>query len=250
MFIRKLEDVEGTDRFKIVLDGALHSARYLAASDGMGFSLHVNRAKPCPPMSLWYKNHWEANYIISGLIDITDLTTNEKWRVGPGDLYQVGPNDLHYFEVIEHEHHLSIFCPALTGNETHDKDGSYSPSGPVPQTDQRMFLRRIEEMRDRGKGIMTADGQANIITGLDFSDGMGFGFSDTKFIAGAKTEHCDNQNLLSNYIVSGTGTVESLASGKVWRLEPDITFNVEPKEHYRINAETDLHLACVLCPAI
>jgi L-ectoine synthase len=248
MFIRRFEDVENTDHFKIVLDGALRSARYITASDGMGFSLHVNRARPCPPMTLWYKNHWEANYIISGLIDITDLTTNEKWQLGAGDLYQVGPNDLHYFEVIEHEHHLSIFCPALTGTETHDEDGAYSPSGPVPQTSQRMFLRRIEEMRAQGKGVATADDQANVITGLDSSDGMGFNFSDTRFVAGANTELWDNHHWQSNYIVSGTGTVENLATGEVWQLEPDITFNATPKERYRISAQTELHLVSVSCP--
>ena len=57
MFIRTLEDVRGTDRYRVLLDGVLHSARYLTAADGMGFSLHVNRPKPCPPMTLWYKNH-------------------------------------------------------------------------------------------------------------------------------------------------------------------------------------------------
>ncbi len=43
MFIRTLEDVRGTDRYRVLLNGALHSARYLVADDGMGFSLHVNR---------------------------------------------------------------------------------------------------------------------------------------------------------------------------------------------------------------
>lgn len=250
MFIRRLKDVQGTGRYKVVLDGALRSARYIAASDGMGFSLHVNRAKPCPPMTLWYKNHWEANYIISGVIDVTDLTTNKKWRLGPGDLYQVGPNDLHHFEVIKHEHHLSIFCPALTGNETHDKDGSYSPSGPVPQTSQRMFLRRIEEMSAQGKGVVTANGQVNVVTGLSKSDGMGFGFSDKKFTAGTSPELWDKHHWQSNYVLSGTGTVEDLATGKIWKLESDITFNVGPKDRCRISTETGLHLACVFCPAI
>ena len=103
MLIRTLEDVRGTDRYKVLLNGALHSARYLAAVDGMGFSLHVNRSKPCPPMPLWYKNHWEANYIISGVINVTDLTTQQTWKLGPDDLYQVGPNDRHYFEVVEED---------------------------------------------------------------------------------------------------------------------------------------------------
>ncbi|MCP4387037.1 MAG: ectoine synthase [Gammaproteobacteria bacterium] len=35
--------MRGTDRYRVLLNGALHSARYLVADDGMGFSLHVNR---------------------------------------------------------------------------------------------------------------------------------------------------------------------------------------------------------------
>ncbi len=29
-------------------------------------------------------------------------------------------------------HLLSIFCPALQGDEMHDEDGALAPSGPVP----------------------------------------------------------------------------------------------------------------------
>ena len=61
-----------------------------------------------------------------------DLDHGGGWTVGPGDSYQVGPNDRHTFEALEDEHHLSILCPALRGDERHDADGAYAPSGPVP----------------------------------------------------------------------------------------------------------------------
>lgn len=250
MFIRRLEDVQGTDRYKVVLDGALHSARYLTAADRMGFSLHVNRATPCPPMPLWYKNHWEANYIVSGTIDITDLTSNTKWRLGPGDLYQVGPNDRHTFEVIEDEHHLSIFCPALAGNETHDEDGAYSASGPIPETDQRMFLRRINDMRAQGKEIATANGHSRAVRALTRADGLGFSFSDVTFAAGASTVLWYKHHWETNYILSGTGLVEDLTTGESWKLAPDIAYNVGPKDRHRLSAETDIHLVSVFCPPL
>jgi L-ectoine synthase len=250
MFIRTLEDVRGTDRYKVLLNGALHSARYLSAADGMGFSLHVNRSKPCPPMPLWYKNHWEANYIISGVINVTDLTTQQTWKLGPDDLYQVGPNDRHYFEVVEEEHHLSIFCPALTGDETHDADGSYSPSGPVPETDQCMFLRRIDEMRAAGKEIVTANGQARVVRALTKSDGLGVGVSDVNLTAGASTVLWYKHHWETNYILSGTGLVEDLNTGESWKLEADIAYNVGPKDRHRLSAHTDLHLVSVFCPPL
>jgi len=250
MFIRTLEDVRGTDRYKVLLDGALHSARYLTAADGMGFSLHVTRSLPCPPMTLWYKNHWEANYIISGEINIRDLVTQQSWRVGPGDLYQVGPNDRHHFEVIRKEHHLSIFCPSLNGNEIHDADGSYSSSGPVPETDQRMFLRRIDKMRKSGKELITGDGEARIVRALTKSDGLGFSFSDVKLTVGSNTLLRSNQHWESNYILSGTGLVEDLNTGEAWTLEPDLTYNVGPGNRYRLSADTDMHWVSVTCPSI
>lgn len=250
MFIRKLEELLGTDRYKVLLDGALRCARYLTAAEGMGFSLHVNRAKPCPPMTLWYKNHWEANYIISGVINVTNLETDHTWKVGPGDLYQVGPNDRHHFEVVEEEHHLSIFCPALTGHETHDADGAYSPSGPIPETDQRMFLRRIDDLRAAGKEIVVANGQARTLRALTQSDGLGISFSDVNLAAGASTVLWYKNHWECNYIVSGTGRVEDLNTGESWELEADMAYNVGPKDRHRLSADTDLHIASVFCPPL
>jgi hypothetical protein len=35
-------------------------------------------------LTLWYKHHWEANHILSGTEDVTDLTTGESWTLEPG----------------------------------------------------------------------------------------------------------------------------------------------------------------------
>ena len=87
MFIRTLEDVQGTERYKVLFDGTTRSARYLAAADGMGFSLHINRVDASPPVLLWDKHHWEANYIVSGTGLVEDLTSGQSWRLEPGVLY-------------------------------------------------------------------------------------------------------------------------------------------------------------------
>ena len=83
MFVRSLADVKDTDRYKEMPRSATVSARYLTAADGMGFSLHVNRGAPVPAVQLWYKHHWEANYLIAGALRVQDLTTNEEWVLGP-----------------------------------------------------------------------------------------------------------------------------------------------------------------------
>ena len=43
------------------------------------------------------------------MIKVTDMTSGQEWVLESGDLYQVGPNDRHLYEVLEDEHHLSIF---------------------------------------------------------------------------------------------------------------------------------------------
>ena len=149
MFVRILADVEAAGRLKVQWNATVRPARFLAAADGMGFSLHDNRVSPGEVIAVWYKHHWEANYIISGRAKIVDLDHGGGWTVGPGDCYQVGPNDRHTFEALEDEYHLSILCPALRGDERHDADGAYAASGPVPVTERRMFLRSADEMRSR-----------------------------------------------------------------------------------------------------
>jgi len=250
MFIRSLEDIKGTDRYKVLPKSKTHCARYLTAADGMGFSLHVNRGQPIPPTQLWYKHHWEANYLIAGALKITDLTDEREWVLGPGDLYQVGPNDRHSYEVLEDEHHLSIFCPSLRGDEVHDEDGAYGASGPVPVTEQRMFVRHIEQMRQAGDEMVVANGQARVVRALKKSDGLGFSFSDVKFAPGATTVLWYKHHWETNYIIAGTGQVDDLTTGQSWALEPDMTYNVGPKDRHRLSAQTDLHLVSVFCPPL
>ncbi len=250
MFVRSLEDVKGTERYKVMPRSATVSARYLTADDGMGFSLHVNRGEVIEPVQLWYKNHWEANLLISGAIKVTDLTTDEEWILGPGDLYQVGPNDRHLYEVLAYEHHLSIFCPALRGDEVHDEDGAYSPSGEIPSTAQRMFVRNVETLRESGAEMLVANGQAHTVRALTTKDGLGFSLSDVRFDAGASTDLWYKHHWETNYIISGTGQVEDLTTGESWRLEPDMAYNVGPKDRHRLSIETDLHLVSVFCPPL
>ena len=250
MFVWTFEDIEGTDRFKVLQAGATRSARYLTAADGMGFSLHINRAIAGPPRQLWYKHHWEANFIISGRIKVTDLTTEQAWTVGPGDLYQVGPNDRHHFEVLEDENHMSVFCPPLRGDERHDEDGSYSQSGPTPVSDQRMFVKRVADLRAAGEELVVANGGARTVRALTKADGLGFSLSDVNFAAGAVVDLWYKHHWEANYIVAGTGSIADLTTGESWALAPGSLYNVGPKDRHRVSADTDINLLSVFCPPL
>ena len=132
MFVCTLDDVVAAGRLKELQGGDTRSARYLTAADGMGFSFHVNRCRAAPAHQLWYKHHWEANYILSGTGHVEDLGTGEAWPLESGSLYNVGPKDRHRVTAESDLHLVSVFCPPLRGDEQHDSDGALEPSGPVP----------------------------------------------------------------------------------------------------------------------
>jgi L-ectoine synthase len=85
MFVRTPTDLEAAGRVLTLATGT-RSSRVVVAGDGIGFSYNDNYIGPSDGTDLWYRNHWEGNFIISGHCEVTDLTTGEKYAFGPGDL--------------------------------------------------------------------------------------------------------------------------------------------------------------------
>ncbi|MEE9248742.1 MAG: ectoine synthase [Dehalococcoidia bacterium] len=128
MFVMREEDAR-----KVILGGGrTRASRYLNRDDGCGLTISFPRGSAGNEAILWYKHHVEANYILEGEATVEDLTTGEIWELGPGSLYVVGPRDRHRLKAKTDIYLMSIFNPALIGDETHDADGSYPPSGDVP----------------------------------------------------------------------------------------------------------------------
>lgn len=250
MFVRTPQDVEALGQVREMPHIKTRSARYLTAADGLGFSYHLNHVGAGSQAHLWYKHHWEANYIISGRGKLTDKSSGETWPLEPGTLYIVGPNDRHIFEITQDEQHASIFCPALRGDEAHDEDGAYAASGPIEPTDRRMFVLTVDAMCAEGKEMVVANGKARTLRMLTKADGLGFSFSDVHFNAGATTDLWYKNHWEGNYIVSGKGQVEDLTTGEIWELAPGMLYNVGPKDRHRVTALTDLHILSVFCPAL
>ena len=251
MFIRTLDELSKIGRIKSPMhDDSFRSARFLTAADGMGFSYNDNRARRGIDSVIWLKHHWEANYIVSGKGEVTDLKSGESWPLETGVLYVVGPNDRHRFRITEDEHHISIFCPPLTGDERFDKDGGYEASGPIEKTDRRMFVKRADDMRKADHETIVANGQARTLRMLTMADGVGFSFSDVHFAKGAEATLWYKHHWEANHILSGTGEVKDLTSGESWELKPGMAYNVGPKDRHRVTAHSDLHYISVFCPPL
>lgn len=129
MFVKQRSDIPVVS----IGGGHAEARRYLTKADDVGFTISDLTAKGSENgADLWYKHHVEANFIVSGTAEVTDSASGQSWPLTPGSLYLVGPRDRHQVFSSTGFHVLSIFNPPLVGNETHDEDGSYPPTGPLP----------------------------------------------------------------------------------------------------------------------
>ena len=124
MIVRTVEDLKthGSYREK---PGVWSSARYLLRRDGMGLTLTETTVAAGSSQTMQYKNHVEANLIIEGEGDVTDLATGRVHRLKPGTMYALDRHDRHRIDAITDMRLVCVFSPALAGPETHDEDGSY-----------------------------------------------------------------------------------------------------------------------------
>ena len=129
MFVKQLADVPVVS----LSGGSAQARRYLTKADDVGMTVSDLRAQPGGTADLWYKNHVEANYVIAGRGEVSDLSTGQTWPLVPETIYVVGPKDRHRITNSDGLHLLSVFNPPLVGGETHDADGSYPPTGAVPE---------------------------------------------------------------------------------------------------------------------
>jgi L-ectoine synthase len=104
------------------------SVRMLVRSDGMGFSVNETTCDPEAVLTLEYKHHIEACYCVAGSAVVTELDTGATHTIAPDVLYAPNANDRHELRVTSDKplRLISVFAPALQGDEVHGEDGGYS----------------------------------------------------------------------------------------------------------------------------
>ena len=160
MFVQTLDEMRKAGKEDVFCDGALRSVDFLLKDDGMGFTMSDVRCAAGLDEVLWYKHHWEANYIVSGEGLLEDMSNGQTWSVGPGVIYVVGPQDRHRFRADTELHAISIFNPPLPAGVAYDEDGSFAPSGDVPPGPGLLTVKRLDELRATGREKVVAGGSA------------------------------------------------------------------------------------------
>ena len=252
MLIRTMQEVEAAGRVISISHGKSTAVRVLTKSGGLGFSVSEARPRAGNSSDLWYKHHWEANYVRSGSGWLEDRDTGERWDLEPGMLYCVGPRDRHRVTNSQHEalRVISVFNPPIEGEETHDEDGAYPPTGDIPPGQERLFVKTIEAARETGHVLTRAGGASTTARLLTAADNVGFSFSDVRFKAGREGELWYKHHWEANLVLEGTLEVTDHATGQVHNLGSGALYCVGPKDRHRIKAVTDVHLISVFNPPL
>lgn len=124
----KIKDVKG-----VKFNGG-KSYRTVLEKDGLGFAMMETRIDKGGWYKWHYKNHQEACMCISGHGIIHDLDKDSIHDIYPGITYIVDDHQPHLFKAITDVVLVSVFNPPLTGDETHDKDGSYNLDQPTKRS--------------------------------------------------------------------------------------------------------------------
>lgn len=125
MIVRTLREISGTERD--VNWGQGQSRRLLLESDGMGFALMDTEIPKGVDIVIEYRNHLEACYCVEGTGEIQDMNGNA-WPIDPGVVYALDRHDKHRLRAFTDMRLISVFNPAIKGNEVHNLDGDDTSS--------------------------------------------------------------------------------------------------------------------------
>ena len=126
MIVRDANDLHGSARD--ASGPGWSSQRMLVKSDNMGFSMNETIVQAGALLTLEYKNHLEGCYCVSGTGRVTDHASGTVNEIKAGVLYALDQHDNHTLTVDDGMDMflISVFSPALQGDEVHGEDGSYS----------------------------------------------------------------------------------------------------------------------------
>ena len=123
MIVRTLASAQNSDR-RIVSDN-WESVRLLLKSDDVGFSFHVTTIYAGTTTPMWYQNHWEAVFCLSGEGELQSIDEDRVYDIKPGTLYVLDKHDKHVLRAHTRLRFVCVFNPPLNGKEVHDESGSY-----------------------------------------------------------------------------------------------------------------------------
>ncbi len=81
-------------------------------------------------------------------------------------------------------------------------------------------------------------------------DSMGFSFHITTIHKGSELRMHYTNHFECVYCISGEGSIEDLATGKVFDIRPGVMYGLDQHDDHLLRAKSELTLACVFNPPV
>lgn len=112
-----------------------------------------------------------------------------------------------------------------------------------------MIVRHLKDVENSDRMVKTDNWTSARMSLAE--DGMGFSFHITTIFAGTETPIHYKNHLETVYCMSGNGEIETLADGKVYKIEPGVVYILDQHDKHLLRGGTeDMKLACVFNPPL
>ncbi|QQD18492.1 ectoine synthase [Spongiibacter nanhainus] len=112
-----------------------------------------------------------------------------------------------------------------------------------------MIVRTLKDCENSPRKIDGGNWQSVRMSLKD--DNMGFSFHITTIFAGTETPIHYQNHLESVYCMEGNGEVETVADGKIYKIEPGTLYILDQHDkHLLRGGSEDMKLACVFNPPL
>lgn len=114
-----------------------------------------------------------------------------------------------------------------------------------------MIVRTLAECEQTDRKVHSKTGTWDSTRLLLKDDNMGFSFHITTIYAGTETHIHYQNHLESVYCMSGNGEIETIADGKIYKIEPGTLYILDKHdEHLLRGGSEDMKMACVFNPPL
>ena len=111
-----------------------------------------------------------------------------------------------------------------------------------------MIVRSLDRIIGTDREVHAATWTSRRIFLAD--DRMGFSLHDTLIHAGTETRMHYKHHLEAVYCVAGSGTIEVLATGETFAIEPGTAYALDRHDEHILRATTEMRMVCVFNPPV
>ncbi|GAA4022035.1 ectoine synthase [Actimicrobium antarcticum] len=113
-----------------------------------------------------------------------------------------------------------------------------------------MIVRRLQDILHTERDIVTDTWASRRL--LLSEDGMGFSMHETTIFAGTQTHIWYKNHFEAVYCVEGSGEVELIPSGEVFRIEPGTMYALNKNDQHWLRADAggDMRVVCSFNPPL